>query len=168
MGARWGWGGGGGGNWVLEGKVHPALRTGPHNTSWALNASSLLGITTSLLTFKLSSLILNVKRQGKGGKGGGGGGEVLEGKVHPALKTGPHNTPWALNATSLLGITTSLLTFKLSSLNLTVKCKGTGERGEGARGVGGGGEYWRRRFTQPSNQAHTTLPGLLMLPPCWE
>ena len=59
----------------------------------ALNAFSLLGITTSLLTFKFSSLNLIIRGQEKLGKMGVGGGG-LEGKVQPTLKPGPHNTPW--------------------------------------------------------------------------
>ena len=111
-------------------KVHPALKPGPHNTPWALNASSLLGIITSLLTFKFSSLILNliVRGQGNGGKGGlGNWNWVLGGKGSPS----PQNRPTQHS----LG----LLTFKFSSLILNIR----GQE-NGGKGGGGGGELGGR------------------------
>ena len=123
-------------------KVHPALKPGPHNTPWALNASSLLGIITSLLTFKFSSLILNliVRGQGNGGKGGlGNWNWVLGGKGSPS----PQNRPTQHS----LG----LLTFKFSSLILNIRGQENGGKG------GGGGGNWGEGFTQLSKQSLKAL-----------
>ena len=98
----------------------------------ALNAFSLLGITTSLLTFKFSSLNLIIRGQEKLGKVGVGGD--WRGRFNQLSNQAHTTLPGALNASSLLGITTSLLTFKFSSLILNLIVRGQGNGGKGGLG----------------------------------